>query len=236
MMKYKVINGFPAYTIYEDGTILNHDRFVIMSWTKSRDKEVVRLTNNPKDRANFSKVVLLAEHFLPPKKEGQVVIHIDGDTKNHVLTNLKWGKMCEWNIKFDNEKDRRAAHLKSGRKCRNRRDKLGLVKPEQRKWRQTDKGHFTRNRNHWIEQGIREPEEGWETFWERVKMTTHCELCNVKFDPKVNYSSQRCVDHDHHSGYMRFICCRNCNISPLRLFDIRKTRVLFELHRFFNTR
>ena len=117
------------------------------------------------------------------------------------------------------------------------------LKPEKRKeilnrgkvWRQTDRGKFIRNRNHWIASEVREPLEGWENYWETFKTKTHCELCNVEFDLKNGATSKkgRCLDHHHHSGYIRNVVCRTCNISPIRMFDSKHDKVLFQLHRLF---
>jgi len=105
----------------------------------------------------------------------------------------------------------------------------------QKNWRQTDRGKFIRNRNHWIASGIKEPLEGWEEYWEKFKLKTHCQLCNIEFDLEKGATSKRgrCLDHHHHSGYIRNVICRNCNISCMRLFDNKHNMVLFELQRYF---
>ena len=104
-----------------------------------------------------------------------------------------------------------------------------------KRWRQTDKGKFIRNRNHWISYGIKEPLEGWEQYWEEFKKITHCELCNVKFNLEAGGTSKqgRCLDHHHHSGTIRNVICRNCNITTMRKFDSNHDKVLFELQRYF---
>ena len=45
-----------------------------------------------------------------------------------------------------------------------------------------------------------------ERTWDRYINTTHCELCNISLK-KVRKN----MDHDHNSGYMRFIVCHRCN-------------------------
>ena len=103
------------------------------------------------------------------------------------------------------------------------------------RWRQTDRGKFIRNRNHWKEAGVSEPLEGWEAYWEVFKKKTHCELCGVEFDLKKGMTSKqgRCLDHHHHSGTIRNVICRHCNISPMRKFDANHDKMLFELQRYF---
>ena len=102
-------------------------------------------------------------------------------------------------------------------------------------WRQTDKGKFIRNRNHWIAAGVKEPNEGWETYWETFKDVKRCEVCDVKFDLDggPSRSNGRCLDHHHASGSIRQIICRKCNTSCVRMFDDRMMFVLLDLHRYF---
>tara|TARA_R110001583_G_scaffold180189_1_gene337199 strand:- start:223 stop:522 length:300 start_codon:yes stop_codon:yes gene_type:complete len=37
---------------------------------------------------------------------------------------------------------------------------------------------------------------------------THCWICDIKYT-KNNY---RCLDHNHDTGEIRYICCKNCNV------------------------
>ncbi len=77
---------------------------------------------------------------------------------------------------------------------------------------------------------IREPPEGWNSFYYgRYKHTHRCELCNGSFD-----ISAKCLEHDHHSGYLRSICCMSCNIGPMRVLDKNRVNLMLELHRYFN--
>jgi len=105
----------------------------------------------------------------------------------------------------------------------------------QRAWRQTDRGKFIRNRNHWIASGMKEPCEGWEAYWEVFKIATHCDACNIKFDLDNGSTSKeaRCLDHHHHSGYKRNILCRKCNIERGK-YDNRWGYILLEIHRYNN--
>ena len=230
-----VINNFPKYTIYEDGTILNHVDMRIMSKTTSRNRSVVQLTNSP-DKQVRDISLLVANHFLhnddPENKT--IIIHKDKNYSNHHLSNLKWERKGEDVRQYTPEE----AHTRrkiSFAKCRDRRNDLGLVKPEQRKWRQSLEGHFIRNRNHWIAANIKEPLEGWREFYFNTFIpATHCELCHVEFIKVQNNMSQKCLEHDHMSGYIRSICCRKCNSGVVRKTDFDMKFVLLELHRYFN--
>ena len=114
-------------------------------------------------------------------------------------------------------------------------EKKAMRDENAKRWRQTDKGIFTRNKNHWISYGVVEPLEGWEAYWEVFKKKTHCELCNIEFDLEAGGTSKkgRCLDHHHHSGAIRNVVCRSCNLSPMRKFDANHDRMLFEIQRYF---
>ena len=43
---------------------------------------------------------------------------------------------------------------------------------------------------------------------------TNCELCNVEFTDEIK--NQRCLDHDHTTGFFRKVLCRSCNASYLK--------------------
>ncbi len=120
-------------------------------------------------------------------------------------------------------------YLQNNPEARKKRDENA------KRWRQTDKGIFIRNRNHWKAGGITEPLEGWEAYWEEFKKHKKCELCNVEFDLENGGTSSqaRCLDHHHHSGSIRNVICRSCNRSDMRLFDANHDRMLFELQRYF---
>lgn len=236
-MNYKTIKGHSNYTIYEDGTILNHTTFHIHKHTKCLGRSpVVRLIDDNKNTKNNCLSILLAEHFLyGPNPKGKTRVSFkDKDPNNIQLDNLYIGKYGDCSIRY-NEEEKIKAKKEAHKRCRNKRDKKGLVKPEQRKWRQSEGGKFVRNRNHWIAAKIREPDEGWENFYfKKFLPASHCELCNTTFLPDEDYMSQKCLEHDHHSGYYRSICCRRCNSGPMKTFDGNRNYLIIELHRYFN--
>ena len=149
-----------------------------------------------------------------PKNLTPTPFFIDGDYNNYHATNLKWVARRDKPRELDNNEESKA---------------------NGRRYRQTDKGKFIRNKNHWIAENIREPREGWNEFYFKTfDPSTHCELCNCLFDPKNDYNSQRCLEHDHHSGYIRSICCRRCNGGVIKKFDSHRVNLMLELHRYFN--
>lgn len=123
----------------------------------------------------------------------------------------------------------------AGRKYRQSEKGKQQIREKNKKWRQTEQGIFMRNKSHWIEAGMREPEEGWETFYHNTfKITNNCQLCNIEFNKdKRCCNTQRILDHDHHSGYIRFICCRKCNTSCIKKYDNKRLYLICELNRYF---
>ena len=216
-MRHTTIKDFPNYTIYEDGTILNHVLFRILCATKSRHRHVCTLCNegNAKSRVDIPKLVAI--HFVEnniPQNLTPTPSFIDGNYDNFHVNNLKWIARRDRPRELDNNEETKAIH---------------------RRYRQTDKGKFMRNKSHWDADNIREPQEGWKEFYFKTfDQATHCELCNCLFDPKNDYMSQRCLEHDHHSGYIRSICCRKCNTGAMKTFDHKRGFLMVELHRYFN--
>lgn len=82
--------------------------------------------------------------------------------------------------------------------------------------------------NRWIRNGIKFTDDK-HTIHNYWLNTENCELCNYKFDEK----DKKCLDHDHLSGYNRFVCCHSCNMK-LSTRDRIHNYVLLELHRYFN--
>ena len=52
--------------------------------------------------------------------------------------------------------------------------------------------------------------ETYDMIYEKVQNTTHCELCNIELCDGLKPNG-RCMDHDHGTGYFRYVLCRNCN-------------------------
>ena len=70
-------------------------------------------------------------------------------------------------------------------------------------------------------------------LYDRYKNTEKCELCDIDLICNGVSKNKKSVDHDHLSGYFRFICCNTCN-SKLRKVDNNKMKLLLEIHRYSN--
>ena len=52
--------------------------------------------------------------------------------------------------------------------------------------------------------------ETYKIIYEKVQNTTQCELCNVELTTGRG-TDGRCMDHDHETGYFRYVLCKSCN-------------------------
>lgn len=91
----KVINGFPNYTITDDGHVysLNYMNTGKKNKLKPRiDKYGYHTVHFRRDGMHINKSIhrLVAEHFIPNPENLPQVNHIDGDKANNNVSNLEW--------------------------------------------------------------------------------------------------------------------------------------------------
>jgi len=75
--------------------------------------------------------------------------------------------------------------------------------------------------------------ENWDFLINKYQTIECCELCNVILSRDNKTNKRICLDHDHNSGYARFICCQKCN-GFLGKRDNIKDKLHLELYRYFN--
>tara|TARA_R110000823_G_scaffold183915_1_gene316522 strand:+ start:235 stop:624 length:390 start_codon:yes stop_codon:yes gene_type:complete len=97
-------------------------------------------------------------------------------------------------------------------------------------------GKYNRNKGHWKNSGIVEPEEGWKVFYDtKFYPATNCDICNKTFDNDItitkNKSNKKCLDHHHSSGHIRNIVCMPCN-NKVGKTDGLLRYVLLDIHRY----
>ena len=85
-----------------------------------------------------------------------------------------------------------------------------LGKEKQKRYRQSEKGKkFHRIRN-WKRRGILS--DNYDELYEEYINTQNCDICGVQLvENKFSVPNRRCLDHDHETGAVRYICCQSCN-------------------------
>lgn len=88
---WKDIKGYEGlYKINIDGKIKNKKNQIIKPCYNKRDKIFqYHLYKNSKKKI-FSRYKLIAEHFIPNPNNYNAIIHIDKDSTNDKVSNLKW--------------------------------------------------------------------------------------------------------------------------------------------------
>ena len=112
--------------------------------------------------------------------------------ERHRIANKKWR---------DNNKEKEAIRNKKWRDNNNEYFK---------EYNQTSKGKKSMMINSWKQSGI--IDEDLYAVYDYYVKETNCWICQNKFKD----SRDRHLDHDHLSGEIRYICCRNCNTGLLR--------------------
>jgi hypothetical protein len=91
--QWKPISGFDGYEISDQGRVCNSrtNRELGVYDNGHGISQVVMRRNNVNVARAVHKLVAMA--FLEPPQEGQVAIHIDGDTTNNHIHNLRWADL-----------------------------------------------------------------------------------------------------------------------------------------------
>ena len=93
------VNGFPNYTINEDGEVANiHTGKILATAVNSQTgyRTVSLWRNNKEKHETIHR--LLATHFIPNPDNKGYVDHIDRNKLNNALSNLRWVNGTESNL------------------------------------------------------------------------------------------------------------------------------------------
>ena len=94
-------------------------------------------------------------------------------------------------------------------------DKKERIRLTKQKYCQTQKGKKSNMINHWKRKGIIDDDLG--AVYDVYIKETKCWICQNKF----KNTKDRCLDHDHDSGEIRYICCQYCNRHLLNIPEIK---------------
>jgi hypothetical protein len=75
-------------------------------------------------------------------------------------------------------------------------------------WRKSITGKKSRVISTWKFNGIKD--EDFESLYEAYLNESNCWICGHDF-----YKYKKCLDHDHRTGEVRYICCHMCNSTIL---------------------
>ena len=83
-----------------------------------------------------------------------------------------------------------------------------LFKETLKRYRETYNGKKSRKKEKWISRGVKlRPDETWDDIFCQYYVMDNCMIC----DKDITDRHQKCLDHDHESGFVRSICCKKCN-------------------------
>ncbi len=96
-----------------------------------------------------------------------------------------------------------------------------------KKYRKTYKGLKSHRKSEWKRKSKIKFYD-FDKDYDRYYNCEKCELCENQFNNK----NVKCCDHDHLSGYFRFVVCNKCN-NYLGKIDRKRLVLNLELHRYF---
>lgn len=105
-MRFSLINGFPNYIVYEDGTVINTTTNRVMKQREIRGGYMgVGLSSSGKQKL-FPIHRLVAVAFVPNPNNYPCVNHKDENKKNNNADNLEWCTQ-QYNINYGTANERR---------------------------------------------------------------------------------------------------------------------------------
>ena len=116
MEEYKTINNFPKYEVSNHGNVRNIKTQKVLKpqVVKSRyDYVAYNVTLfNDSSKKGIKPLIhrLVAIHFLPNPENKPIIDHIDRNTANNHVSNLRWATHSENNMNTDVRKDNKLGH------------------------------------------------------------------------------------------------------------------------------
>lgn len=93
MTEWRDIPSFPGYMVSDDGRVCGRRGILATAIDASGYRRLGLYVGGK--RINCRIHALVADAFLPPRPDGAVTRHIDGDHLNNTVENLQWGTQSE---------------------------------------------------------------------------------------------------------------------------------------------
>ena len=86
-----------------------------------------------------------------------------------------------------------------------RKEHPELYKKASQKWRDNnpDKSKIA----NWKNDGMIDAD--WGSVYEMFIKENECWICGINFNETTR---KKCLDHDHNTGELRYVCCQTCNV------------------------
>lgn len=108
-MEWKVINGYPDYSVNQNGEVKSNrfDRILKPAISSNQYLYVNLIHNKKKKTTAVHKLVI--EHFGPPCPDIKCVVdHKDSNKQNNQINNLEWVSISENTARAYNNQDKKA--------------------------------------------------------------------------------------------------------------------------------
>ena len=108
------------------------------------------------------------------------------------------------------------------------------TKEIKKKFRASRKGHIQTLLDKWRKDKVKYSDGNLRDLTDRYLATNECELCHQDISGNTSKISLRNMDHNHTTGYFRWVCCRSCNvrlgkIDRAHLLVIKELKLIFNL-------
>lgn len=80
-----------------------------------------------------------------------------------------------------------------------------LYKNATQKWR--DNNPDKKTISLWKSDGMKDAD--WPSVYEMFIKENECWICGINFNETTR---KKCLDHDHDTGELRYVCCSRCNV------------------------
>tara|TARA_R110002072_G_scaffold199384_1_gene356971 strand:- start:21 stop:473 length:453 start_codon:yes stop_codon:yes gene_type:complete len=117
--------------------------------------------------------------------------------------------IAEYNKEYRKKKNKEKTAEYNKEYRENNKEKIKNLRPRYKQkeleWRESEKGKKLKRIVKWRLRGI--IDEDLSAVYDYLIEQTNCMICLKEYID----SYDRCLDHDHLTGEIRYICCRNCN-------------------------